>query len=153
MVETPTHLILKERILRNLVIPHNTQIHTFLRRHELPPTARPPSIHPIQKLLHELLVTPNKLLHHSIIAAKLQLIPEIRQLAFCQSPRRRVRSGSGAVGSGDAEHGSDEIRVPLRDAVDGGSAPVVASEDELRGVDLAGDGGDGVGVGAEAVVL
>jgi hypothetical protein len=29
----------------------------------------------------------------------------------------------------------------------------VASEDELRGVDLAGDGGDGVGVGAEAVVL
>jgi hypothetical protein len=152
-VGTPAHLLLKERILRSLIIPHHIQIHTFLGRHELPPTARPPSIHPIQELLHKLLIIPNELLHHSIIAAKLQLVPEIRQLTLCQSPRRSVRPRSSTIGSGDAEHGSDEVRVPLCDAVDGRSAPVVASEDELWGVDLAGDGGDGVGVGAEAVVL
>jgi hypothetical protein len=40
----------------------------------------------------------------------------------------------------------------LRDAVDGGAAPVVAAEDELGDADVAGDGGDGVGVGEEAVV-
>jgi hypothetical protein len=152
-VETPTHLILKEWVLRNLIVPHNTQIHTLLRRHELPPTARPPAIHPVQKLLHKHLVIPNKPFHYPVIAAKLQLVPKIWQLAFGQSLRRRVRPRRGTVGSGDAEHGSDEIRVPLCDAVDGGSTPVVASEDELRGVNLAGDGGDGVGVGAEAVVL
>lgn len=37
-------------------------------------------------------------------------------------------------------------------SVDGGAAPVVAAEDELGDVYLAGDGGDGVGVGEEAVV-
>ena len=40
----------------------------------------------------------------------------------------------------------------MRDAVDGGAAPVVAAEDELGDVELARDGGDGVGVGEEAVV-
>lgn len=148
----PPHLFVEERRLPNLVLPHHVQIHPFLRHHELPPTARSPAIHPIQELLHQPLVIPHKPLHDAPFTAQLQLIPEIRQFALRQRLRGRERFGRGVVRRGDGEHGRDERRVPLRDAVDGRAAPVVAAEDELRDVQLAGDGGDGVGVGQEAVL-
>ena len=80
------------------------------------------------------------------------MIPEIRQFALRQRLRGRERFGRGAVRRGDGEDGGDERGVPLCYSVDGGAAPVVAAEDELGDVYLAGDGGDGVGVGEEAVV-
>lgn len=148
-----TDLIFEKRRLPNLIVPQNIQIHPPLRNHKLPPTARPPPIHPIQKLLHKPPVPPNKLLHDPIIAAQLQLIAEIRQFAFGEGFRGDEVLGSRVVGRGDGEDGGDEGGVPLGDAVDGCAAPVMAAEDETGGVDLAGEGSDGVGVGEEAVIF
>jgi hypothetical protein len=80
------------------------------------------------------------------------LIPKIRQLTLRQRLRRNIRLRRSIVRRGDAENGGDEVWVPLGYAVDRGAAPVMAAEDELRYIQLAGDGGDGVGVRAETVV-
>jgi hypothetical protein len=64
-----THLFVKERRLPNLVVPHDIQIHPFFRNHKFPPTARPSTIHPIQKLLHLPFIPTNKLLHNPILTA------------------------------------------------------------------------------------
>ena len=149
----PTHLVLEKRRLPNLIVSQNIQIHPFLGHHKLPPTARPTAIHPVQKLLNHLLISANKILHHPVLAPELQLIPEIRQFTLRQSLRGHEGLGRRGVRRRDAEDGGDQGRVPLRDAVDGGATPVVAAEDETRDVDVAGEGGDGVGVGSEGVVL
>ena len=152
-IRISTDFIFIKRRLPNLIVPQNIQIHSPLRHHKLPPTARPAPIHPVQKLLHQPPISLNKPLHNSIIAAQLQLTAEIRQFAFRQSLCGDEGFGGRVVGRGDGEDGGDEGGVPLGDAVYGGAAPVVAAKDETGDVDLAGEGGDGVGVGEEAVIL
>lgn len=46
----------------------------------------------------------------------------------------------------------DQVRVPLSDAPDYCTAPIVAADDDPGNADLGSNGGDGVGVGFEGVV-
>ena len=59
----------------------------------------------------------------------------------------------GEVRRADGEDVADEVWIPLRDAPDDRTAPVVAADDDAGDVELFGDAGDGVGVGFEAVVF
>jgi hypothetical protein len=83
----------------------------------------------------------------------LKLVAEIRQLAFRQSLRRSESPRSGGVGSCNTENRCDELGIPLCNTVDGRTTPVMAAEDELGRVGVACNGGDGVSVGAETVVV
>jgi hypothetical protein len=148
-----THLIIKERRLPNFVALHYIQIDPILGRHELPPATRPPTVHAPQELRYKLSVITNHLLHNAVLATELKLVAEIRQLTLRQGLCRNESPRSGRVGCRNTEDRCDEFGVPLRNAVDGRTAPVVAAEDELGRVGVACNGGDGVGVGAEAVVV
>lgn len=148
-----TYLVIEERRLPNLILPHNVQVDPLLGRHELPPTTRPTTVHAPQELRHKLSVIANHPLHDTIIATELKLVAEIRQLALRQSFCRDERPRSGRVRRRNAEDGRNELRIPLGNAVNGRTAPVMAAEDELGRVGVACDGGDGVGVGAETVVV
>lgn len=148
-----THLVVEERRLANLIFFHDIHINPLLRRHELPPTTRPPTVHSSQELSHELSIIADHPLHNAILTTELKLVAKIRQLTLCQRFRRSERLRSGRVGRRNAEDRGDELGVPLCDTVDGRSTPVMTTEDELGRVGLACNGGDGVGVGAEAVVV
>lgn len=148
-----TDLVIEVRSLSNLVILQHIQIDTLLRRHELPPTARPPAIHAPQELRHKLSIITDHPLHDPILAAELKLVAEVRQFAlhqiFCRSKSLR----SGRIWRRNAEDRSDELGVPLCNAIDGRTTPVMAAEDDLGRVGLACNGSDDVGVGAEPVIV
>lgn len=82
---------------------------------------------------------------------ELQLVAELRQRAVDDVLDRHVRLGGRRVGRTNGEDVRDELGVPQRDAVDDSSAPVVATQDDLGGVELARQLSDVVRGALEAV--
>lgn len=147
------YLLVKERRHAHLVLSQRLQIRALLWRHANPSTAQPPAIHAGKELAHHALLT-DSLLDNHVIAAKLKLVPEIRQSSRVnQLLDRVILILHFEVRRGDAEDVRDQIRVELRHAVDDCTTPVVPTEDELRRVDAFGQVGDEVCVVLEGVVM
>lgn len=154
MGEKTTHLLIQQRRPTHLPLPQHLQIHPLLRRHKSPSTPpHTPPKHPAQKRPHPPLILPDNPLQNPLLTAKLQLVAEIRQSALGELARGDERPRARGVGRRDAEDGGNQVGLPLRHAVDDSAAPVVAAQDDAGRVGGARDGGDGVGMGEEGVVL
>lgn len=148
-----THLLVKQRRHPNLIIPNSLKIHTLLGTHSRPTTTQLPTIHRRQELLQHPTST-HSFLNYLVIATELQLVPEVRQpTGVYQLLHGIVLVLHAEVWRRDAEHVRDEVWVELGYAVDDRSAPVVAAQDEMGGLDCLSEVRDEVCVVLEGVVV
>lgn len=148
-----TYFLIEQRRHANLIFLDSLEIDTLLRTHRCPPTAQPPTIHSCEELAQHPGLA-DRLLHHMVLAAELQLVPKIWQPPRVHELLHRVvLVQDSEVRRRHAEDVRDEIRVELGRAVDDRSAPVVAAEDDMGGFDRFGEVGDEVCVVLEGVVV
>lgn len=69
-----------------------------------------------------------------LAGSKMELVPKVGEFRLYLDPQRFVAGGGGEIRGTDAEDRLDEAGVVLSHAVDDGTSPVVATEDDLREV-------------------
>lgn len=157
------------------LVPDHIQLDPFLGRHKFSAAARFASIHSLEELSNRSLIL-HDVFDLTILGAELQLIAELRKSGLAESfGADKVLCGR-SIGCADAENVRDELRIPLRHAIDycstpemdqfisarpivcqsaaeRTSIPIVTSNNDLMRADFLRNGSNGVGVSFEAILF